>query len=199
VTKKPLQVALRLGCLWQEGGAGWATSHRRRNTVVSTAIKLPRIVLSLVSGCITGLVLMLLYLLSLSSSDVRWSRKFEQALTERGEIKPAELVTFKWNRIYFLQNDGEVINDDQNQLLSREYTQNYWTIAYTRDGQTPFFVNVDSWKWALGWHRLWTKDPNARLTLSPPGSAESTWCTNLMKHCLTLSDTESPGPVRPNR
>src|SRR5262249_13248568 len=110
------------------------------------------------------------------------------------------LVRFKWNRIYFLQAYDQLFDDDQKQLFSIKGSrdlfwwrnnQHYWTIAYTRDGQAPFFVKINDWKWQLGWSRLWTTDPNATLKLAQPGAAESTWCSTVAGHCLTFSDKQS--------
>jgi hypothetical protein len=140
------------------------------------------------------------YVGNCSWSGIVWHWNFEREMAENGEVKIGELVAFKWNRVYFLEPYTQLFSVRDQEMFADSIwmdSRYHWTIAYTRDGQAPFFIRMNAWRWQLGWsHPLWTADPNASFRLAQPGTGG---CLPKLGRCVNVSDNENAETVPPSR
>lgn len=143
----------------------------------------------------------------LSLSKISWRHRFEHDLKEKGEVRLGELVTFNWNKIYFIESYSPLNSQQEAELFPREnlldpfwwsYDRRYWTIAYQRPGRAPFLIRVRNDELYLRKRtNLSTTDPEAKLRLVPPNTIETTYCTRRRGLCLGLDDFRSKIPTTP--
>jgi hypothetical protein len=167
--------------------------------------------LALVAGTFVGLIGTVFFFADTQYSwpVVSWRQRFERDITETGQVRLADLVSFHWEWIYLLETyepdnpeDNALIFAKTNMLNAHSWknNQNYWTVAYTRPGYAPLLIRMDRFKWRLrqfGYFR--SADPNVKLRVVPPNSIEATWCPSRPGTCLALDDSRSENPTIPQR
>lgn len=136
----------------------------------------------------------------LSLSVLSWHWKFERELNEKGSVKLAELVNFKFEKVYFLDPHDGNWEAEKDLFPAWSWTdpfwwgqsRGYWTIAYKRSGRPPFLIKMNAYQWYLREPNYPdTVDPDARLRAVQPNTIESTYCRQPRARCIALDDTES--------
>jgi hypothetical protein len=165
--------------------------------------------IAFIAGALVGLLGTVFCLLETrySWSVISWQRKFKHDLTEKGEVRLADLVNFQWERIYIIDPYEQMFPDDNAHIFPKTSSldpfwwkniPDYWTIAYTRPNRPPFLIKIETKEWGTSnWKHHMSSDHNAKLRLITPKTIEATWCSSLIARCLALDDIRSKVPTEP--
>ncbi len=147
---------------------------------------------ALLVGAVLGLALAV-YWISLDNwSASAWRDRFEKSISEKGEVKLADLVEFEWDKIFVLRPYDltlsmkiEIFGSDKDLWWTND--QRFWTVIYRRPMRSPFVIRMCYLDWFL--HRRsgrWSSDTTARFELIMPYSTEYEGCNPNLKRCVLL-------------
>lgn len=130
-----------------------------------------------------------------------WHWKFERELNDKGSVKLADLVNFKFEKVYFLEPYDYLTAAQEDELFPAEswldlfwweYRNQYWTIAYKRPGKPPFLIKMSAYEWHLRRYKNFiSSDPDVRLRAVQPDTIESTYCTWRRSRCVAVDDEKN--------
>jgi hypothetical protein len=145
------------------------------------------ILVAIVAG-VTAAIASNTYFHSDSFGASAWRARMTEALQRDGEVAAGDLVSFEWDRVYFI--GAYDLYEDKIPIeiwghvngLAWDTNKGYWTVIYRRIGKPPFIVKMRSTEWrAMGWRAI-SKD--AKLRLIMPGKYES--CMDFRVRCIAL-------------
>lgn len=138
------------------------------------------------------------YLSSDSWGASKWRSDLTDQLQSNGGARVADLISFRWSKIYFVMPYGWSGNAKMSEdLWGRadlgraeapwwENDERYWTVAVKRDAGAPFIVKMDRNEWDVGGKEFYSANLNATIVLVDPKYERLTGCRPNARFCIAL-------------
>lgn len=164
---------------------------------------LTRLVELLAAFCLGVLALAIgayFYLNSDSWGASRWRSDLSNQLQSQGGARVADLISFRWSKIYFVMSYGWSGDPKMSEdLWGRadaaraeapwwENDERYWTVAIKRSAGAPFIIKMDRGEWDVGGKKFYSAGPNAMIVLIDLKHERLAGCRPNARFCIALED-----------